>query len=440
MENSFGSGTQQWNGRGTTSVDFTPFNGTSGPGVKQWVITNSWGSGIQFNVQYSGGQSATFTFDTSSLPASTVAITYYIPDRDANNNLTGFAAAALTLLNTQGTTPNGAPTYDPNGANFSNALESLGGHESGHGLGLGDQTACGDVMSPWGSTNNQAGCAAQAPSPCDDTEITNNPNTDYAPPPVTPCPQACSPAMDSTDTLTPIDWCTYPNTGCPGNETANGATGCCANGTPDSPILIDTSGWGFFLTDAKGGVLFDILGTGRPIQIAWTAPGAQNAFLCLPDASGNCNSGKQLFGNVTPQPASSTPNGFAALAVYDSNGDGVIDAHDAIFSSLRLWIDANHDGISQPNELFTLPALGITSISLNYRWDRRTDRYGNVFRYRAQVGRTDGTTRMAYDVFFVTVNTTARATPNANTTAKAALKVCPPPPLLKEKTEKTLFK
>ena len=162
------------------------------------------------------------------------------------------------------------------------------------------------------------------------------------------------------------------------------------------------------LTDATDGVKFDISGTGTPIQMGWTASGADNAFLALPSTDGLVHSGKQLFGNYTPQPASATPNGFAALAVYDDpkyggNGDGIIDARDAVFASLRLWIDANHDGISQPEELHTLPSLGVNSISLTYTEDRRTDQYGNVFRYHAQVNPGDATStgRIAYDVFFV---------------------------------------
>jgi len=193
-----------------------------------------------------------------------------------------------------------------------------------------------------------------------------------------------------------------------------------------SPVVIDISGNGFNLTGAAGGVSFDISGTDKPVQMGWTASGAANAFLALPGADGLVHNGKQLFGNFTPQPQSTTPNGFAALAVYDDpknggNGDGLIDSRDAIFSSLRLWIDANHDGISQPEELHTLPSLGVTSISLNYKADQRTDQYGNVFRYRAQVdpGDPTNTGRMAYDVFFVTSSPTSKNIPRSSIPADA---------------------
>jgi hypothetical protein len=138
-----------------------------------------------------------------------------------------------------------------------------------------------------------------------------------------------------------------------------------------TPIIIDASGHGFHLTSATNGVVFDISGSGHPVHISWTATGSDNAFLALPASDGLVHGGKELFGNFTPQPESSDANGFRALAVYDlpengGNGDGIIDAHDAIFSSLRLWVDANHDSISQPDELHTLPSMGVYSISLDY--------------------------------------------------------------------------
>jgi hypothetical protein len=176
----------------------------------------------------------------------------------------------------------------------------------------------------------------------------------------------------------------------------------CAGNPSGSPILIDVSGKGFFLTDAKDGVSFDISGIGHPVQMGWTANGAQNAFLALPGPDGFVHSGKELFGNFTPQPPSDTPNGFAALAVYDSNHDGVIDARDPVFKSLRLWIDENHDGISQPEELHTLAELGVNSISLKYKEEPWHDQYGNAFRYRARVN-DDNKDKWTYDVFFVSL-------------------------------------
>jgi hypothetical protein len=188
-------------------------------------------------------------------------------------------------------------------------------------------------------------------------------------------------------------------------DSGDGFTRNQGGGTNCSPIIIDLTGDGFFLTSAANGVKFDIANTGAPIQIAWSA-NSNNAFLVL-DRNGNgvINSGAELFGNFTPQPTSAHPNGFLALAQYDTNGDGVIDAKDPIYSQLRLWVDANHDGISQPGELHTLPEMGVFSISLNYSLSMRTDAFGNVFRYKANInqgpnGETD-VGKKAYDVFFV---------------------------------------
>jgi hypothetical protein len=296
------------------------------------------------------------------------------------------------------------PAYNPNIPSAGSFLEKIFDHELGHVFGEEDN------LVPTDPTTGQPNPCLQTPGAnvmngyCG-TNDTGNGGVD--PPSVTPCDNTAVAKAIATQG---------------GRKTSGGGGSlpkCPAGGpAPDqdqgcnpSPIIIDVNGSGFQLTDAASGVRFDISGTGTPIQMGWTAEGAANAFLALPGTDGLVDNGKQLFGNFTPQPPSNNPNGFAALAVYDlpangGNGDGIIDSHDAIYSVLRLWIDANHDGISQPEELHTLSSLGVVSISLNYTLSRRVDQYGNVFRYKAAVDPNDPDPshvgRMAYDVFFVT--------------------------------------
>jgi hypothetical protein len=176
---------------------------------------------------------------------------------------------------------------------------------------------------------------------------------------------------------------------------------------------VDTTGKSFHLTSPNSGVDFDIRANGHPMKLAWTAADSGNAFLALDrNHNGIIDNGKELFGNYTEQPPSDDPNGYLALAEFDKsenggNEDGIIDYRDAVYSRLLLWIDSNHDGVSQPNELHSLPELGVYSISLRYQDERLADQYGNQFRYRGVLNPNplDGTSkdgRYTYDVFFVT--------------------------------------
>lgn len=187
---------------------------------------------------------------------------------------------------------------------------------------------------------------------------------------------------------------------------------------PDSPIVIDLAGDGFRFTSADEGVLFDLDADGTAERVAWTTAGSDDAFLVTDwNQNGIVDHGRELFGNHSAQlepPPGEGRNGYNALRWYDEeaggNDDGWISADDAWFSDFWLWLDDNHNGISEPQELFTLPAFGIERIDLDFVESRRRDGHGNLLRYTSPVIVGSGPNRLlpghrsrttATDVFLV---------------------------------------
>jgi hypothetical protein len=198
-------------------------------------------------------------------------------------------------------------------------------------------------------------------------------------------------------------------------ESCSSDSDCCEEDCTDftcggdailDPIILDLTGLGYQLTSAANGVNFDFFGTGAPIKLSWTAAGWNGGFLALDlNGNGRIDSGKELFSNVAPQtvPVGKKANGFLALAYYDlpangGNGDGWIDAQDAIFSKLVVWVDKNHNGVSDPGELLTLKQAGIQAISINYAPAGWKDVFGNLFRYSSQSRTNTSPNQVVYDV------------------------------------------
>jgi hypothetical protein len=227
-----------------------------------------------------------------------------------------------------------------------------------------------------------------------------------------------SPGTKAGDvTITPREPIGGGGSGCSDTCMRNG--GQCINneciGGTYTPIVIDVAGNGFDLTNNANGVFFDIDVDDIKERVSWTSINSDDAWLTLDrNENGKIDNSMELFGNFTPQsnpPLGTERNGFLALArydkpQYDGNNDGVISADDDIFTSLRLWQDTNHNGISEQNELKTLSQSGLTNIELDYKESNRTDEHGNQFKYRAKVKDMHGSrvARWAWDVFIVSAD------------------------------------
>jgi hypothetical protein len=120
------------------------------------------------------------------------------------------------------------------------------------------------------------------------------------------------------------------------------------------------------LVDDMAAVRFDADGSGLARKWTWIRSNA--AWLVFDRGGrGQIRSGLQLFGNVTFWLF--WPNGYAALAALDDNGDGAIAG--AELAGLALWRDANHNGVSEPGEVRPVAAWGLVSLSHRFEYDER---------------------------------------------------------------------
>lgn len=180
-----------------------------------------------------------------------------------------------------------------------------------------------------------------------------------------------------------------------------------------SPIALDLNGDGIqTISLDESAVSFDITGDGIAERTGWLSK--EDGFLALDrNNDGIINDVGELFGG-------GIGDGVRKLQMLDSNGDGLLDASDDAFSSLLVWQDANSDGISQTEELFTLEGLGLTSIDLAFRTDEMTVNAGNLLYERSSAEMSDGQEIEVIDVYF-------RIERDSDIGAKRSIDDLPPP-------------
>jgi Ca2+-binding RTX toxin-like protein len=159
------------------------------------------------------------------------------------------------------------------------------------------------------------------------------------------------------------------------------------------PLVLDLDGDGLELTTVGNSkTFFEFDGDGFGERAGWVR--GDDGLLALDgNANGTIDNVGELFGDQTT-------SGFTELATHDSNSDGAITSADAVFANLRVWQDADRDGVTDAGELKTLSELGITSISLsNAAPATPTDVGGNAIA-RTGTFTIGGQTRQIADVAF----------------------------------------
>lgn len=175
------------------------------------------------------------------------------------------------------------------------------------------------------------------------------------------------------------------------------------------------------LTDKANGVNFDLLGSSnnyKPVRVSWFS-NDEYRMLALPKNK-VVEGIDQVFGDNTKGPDGKRANedgnkdnhnGYFALAKYDDNKDGRIDAKDEVFNKLALWHDANRNGRGEEHELKGLSNFGIKYIDLDFERcsgkedkDRKCfkerDQWGNETLMKSVIGYEDGSLDLIFDLWF----------------------------------------
>ena len=167
-----------------------------------------------------------------------------------------------------------------------------------------------------------------------------------------------------------------------------------------SPLVIDLDGDGVESLGYSRERYFDHDGNGMVESTAWV--GSDDGLL-VRDLNDNrrIDDGSELFGSNTRLASGAlAANGFVALADLDGNSDGVVDASDSAFAVLRIWRDANGNGMTEAGELLTLAQAGISGIRTAWQPSSLVDHNDQAHRQIGSAIRNDGSDAAVEDVWF----------------------------------------
>ena len=182
----------------------------------------------------------------------------------------------------------------------------------------------------------------------------------------------------------------------PGGAPGTAGKGVAKGQQQVSPLVLDLAGTGLNLKALSSfSPYFDLSATGFEAKSSWIGKGTGLLVLDR-NNDGKINDGTELFGT-----AGGSADGFAALRLLDTNGDGLISAADAQFNDLRVWVNPEGDGIAYPGELLSLTSLGIVSINLAATASTQVIA-GDAIKLVSTYTLANGTTRTIADAWLTT--------------------------------------
>jgi hypothetical protein len=174
-----------------------------------------------------------------------------------------------------------------------------------------------------------------------------------------------------------------------------------------TPVMLDLNGDGVQTLSAANGVNFDLTGLGQAEQVGWAS--AQDGLLVRDiNGDGVINDGTELFGAATVlADGTRAGDGYRAMAAQDSNADGKLSAADENFGELKLWVDANSNGITDAGELHGLVDFGVVEINLDFAKGTELNN-GNLLGMTSSYTSADGSQHEVADVWFAKQGGTTR--------------------------------